>query len=151
MERLKTQWRRMTRHREHMANTAENAEVLERMYHLGQARSAAQEKVANLFERMTKGLTDAELDLMTRKLFLDDLLWTAQQGMALPQGFRDADHVQAELRKVDAAVEQIPRVQEAVRIRNEARVALRDRMVEAGVLSEQDARNPAYFLSLIHI
>lgn len=52
---------------------------------------------------ITKGMTAEDMDLLTRKVVLDDLAWEAQQDHDLPFGFTP-ETLKAARADVDAAV-----------------------------------------------
>ena len=115
------------------------------MRHLEAASEDSREKVVFMFRRVTDGLKPGEIDALTRKMVLDDLLWSSEQGMDLPFGLKGPDDVVIELRKIDNYLQSRPDLMERLNIRNKERSQLRNAMIENNVLTEEQLRNPHYF------
>lgn len=139
------EWARLTRHYEHMPETGHFSDAREKMLHLEQANHVAKEEIAATFKRVMGDLDGGDIDLLTRKMVLDDLLWSSQQGMDLPFGLKDTNQVLDALKDVEAVLAARPDLQQRLVYRTEARVKLRDALVSEGVLTEKQARNPHYF------
>ena len=144
-ETVSQEWKKLTRARQHMAKTKDNADVLEKLIHLEQSEHKAKERISGLFQTVMGGLKAEDVDLMTRKMVLDDLLWSSEQGMALPFGLKNADEVAEALEDVEAALETRPDLMQRLQKREDEREMLRNQMVETGVLTERQAQNPNYF------
>ncbi|MCY4261586.1 MAG: strawberry notch family protein, partial [Rhodobacteraceae bacterium] len=148
-------FRLFTRTWKHLPNDKRSkkkfAEFHEMAYHLSQSQHSAKEKVRGDFERVAKGLGKEDIDLMTRKWVLDDLLWTAGQGMEVPFGYASdsqgdaTEKILADLRSVEAKLAEMPHLQERVDLRNKLRDQVAKEMISSGVLTRQQARNPNYF------
>ena len=145
IEALGEEWRRLTRAREHMPETAEFSDAREKMVHLEQFEHVAKERIAGLFKDVMGGLNESDIDLLTRKMILDDLLWSSEQGMDLPFGLKGMSDVMTALHDVEAAIDARPDLQERLTARNEARDRLKNEMVSSGVLTHKQASNPHYF------
>ena len=135
----------LTRHFKNIDKTPKNADIIEKMLQLESQAGAAQERIANIFRRVVGGLNDAQLRTLTRYIIMKDLLWTAEQGMALPFGLAGIDDVALELRKLQAVLDANPDIKERYDVRQSELDRLRMEMVEAGVLTQAQARNPHYF------
>jgi len=145
VETIKEEYHRLTRYREHLPNTARFSDAREKMIHLEQSEHSAKERIAALFKRVMGGLEQPDVDLLTRKMVLDDLLWTSEQGMRLPFGLKSTEDVLDALQAVEAALEQRPELMERMAIRTEEREVLKHQMISSGVLTYKQAQNPHYF------
>ena len=144
-EALGQEWRRLTRTREHIPSEAKFADVLEKMVHLEQAEHSSKEYIAGLFKQVMGDLNADDVDMLTRKMVLDDLLWTSELGMALPFGLKGTEEVLEALQNVEAVLATRKDLQDRLAIRTKALDTMRNRMVSSGVLTEKQARNPSYF------
>ena len=139
------EWQKLTRARRHMPERAEFSDAREKMIHLEQAGHAAKEKIAAFFNRVMGGLNAEDIDLLTRKMVLDDLLWSSSEGMDLPFGLKGTGDVLDALHGVEAALEGRPDLKERLQVRSEYRDGMTRRMVGAKVLTPKQAKNPHYF------
>lgn len=130
------------RHYIDLPNQAEFSQAREQLRKVEAAPQAAKEEVLRTLKDMTKGMSRKDVDLFTRKVVLDDLTYEVEREHQLPFGFTPED-VTRELAKVDAAL--TDEMLEKVRMRNDLVRRVADDLVEAGVLSRQQIRNPAYY------
>ena len=144
-EAIRQEAKRWTRSREHLPNEAKFSDAREKMVHLEQAEHVAKEEISGLFEKVMGKLEQPDIDLLTRKMVLDDLLWTTNQGMDLPFGLKGVEDVMDALHGVEAAIEAKPELKERLAIRTEAKDKLKDSLISNGVLNAKQARNPNYF------
>ena len=144
-EAIRQEAKRWTRSREHLPNEAKFSDAREKMVHLEQAEHVAKEEISGLFEKVMGKLEQPDIDLLTRKMVLDDLLWTTEQGMDLPFGLKGVEDVMDALHGVEAAIEAKPELKERLAIRTEAKDKLKDSLISNGVLNAKQARNPNYF------
>ena len=145
IEAIKEEWKKMTRSRPHMPETKAMSDAREKLIHLEQAEHSAKEQIAALFKRVMGGLPAADIDLLTRKMVLDDLLWSSEQGMDLPFGLKGQEDVLDALQAVEAVLDKRPELIERMNERTLARDRLKEDMVRSGVLTYKQARNPHYF------
>lgn len=92
-----------------------------------------------------KKLSEDDLKLMTRKMVFDDLLWTPEQNMKIPFGLKTLNDVARALTRIDAQIAARPDLTVRLHLRNEARDTLTQQMLDAGVLTTEQAKNPHYF------
>lgn len=144
-EAVAQEWRRLTRAREHIPQVAHFADLTEKLVHLEQSEHAAKEHIRGLFDRVMGDLNADDIDLMTRKMVLDDLLWSSEQGMDLPFGLKTTDDVLDALKDVEAALAARPELQERLDIRRKEAEDLKTKLIATGVLTYKQARNPHYF------
>ena len=149
MTRLSEAWetmrRNFSRHFPLVDKTPENADLIQKMLHLESQSGTAQDRIANIFQRVVGGLTEGQLKTLTRYLVFKDLLWTSEQGMNLPFGLQGIDDVALELRKLQAKVNATPIIKERFDVRQSELDRIRGDMVAAGVLRPAQAKNPHYF------
>ena len=144
-EAIREEWRKLTRTYQHLPQTRTFADALEKMNHLAQSEHAAKERIASLFDDVMGGLEAQDVDLLTRKMVLDDLLWSSSEGMDLPFGLKGTGDVLDALHDVETALDARPELMARLERRNQARDELKNAMVGAGVLNQRQARNPHYF------
>lgn len=133
-----------SRHWIDLPNAPRFSDVQQQLRKLEAAPNASKEQVVRILRRMTEGMTAQDLDLFTRKVVLDDLMWEIEQEHALPFGFTD-ESARSELAKVDRALAGRPDLSAKVRQRKLIVRDVADRLVAAGVLHRDQIRNPAYY------
>lgn len=145
-EYLARAWHGITRHWISLPNEARYAELQQKLRAIEAAPQAAREQTIRLLDEMVKDFTDEDLDLFTRKVILDDLMWEAGQDHELPFGFTPTTLVAAK-RKIDALVTQKgnPKVWNAVMRRKLLNRQVAQQLVDAGVLEAEQIKNPAYY------
>lgn len=133
-----------TRHFIHMPNTPEFAEAHEALRQLEAAPTAAKEEAVRNLQSVTGKLSPGAYDLFTRKVILDDLAHEAALGHDLPFGFTP-ETMAKEKAKLDRWAENVPEVKDALATRKTIMDDLTGKLVDAGILSEDQVKNPAYF------
>lgn len=136
--------RGFTRRWRDLPNTPFFAEAQVELRKLLAAPEAAREQIVRDLQALVGDMNSAELDLFTRKVVMDDLLWTASQGMKIPFGL-DENTVRIEHARVSAEIAKFPYLVDRVRQRKLLVSRLTDEMVREGVLSRDQANNPAYY------
>ena len=144
-----------TRTYKHLPNRGESktyyAQFHEWAYYVTNSTHASKEKIREYLEGVTKDLSPLDLDLLTRKWVLDDLLWMAEQGKQVPFGYADdanglaADKILEDLQQVEAELAERPELQNRYDLRNKMRDRVTKEMLAVGVLTPEQARNPNYF------
>ena len=132
-------------------NKTKFAQFTEWAYYVSQSSHASKEKIRDYMERVTKGLSPEDLDLLTRKWVLDDLLWTSEQGLDVPFGYVSdkkgtaSMKILEDLKEIEKFLDERPDLRERLDFRNEMRDAVTKEMLATGVLTESQAKNPNYF------
>lgn len=132
------------RHYVHLPNEARFSDVREQLRKLEAAPQASKEQTLRVLRRLTDGMSEADLDLFTRKVVLDDLTWESDQEHELPFDMTPED-VTRELAKVDRLLDGRPDLAAKIRERKLIVRSIADQMVAAGVLHREQVRNPAYY------
>jgi hypothetical protein len=96
-----TAWHGISRHWINLPNTPEYADLQQKLRIIEAAPSYAKERTVAMLEDMVKDFTPADLDLFTRKVILDDLVWDAANERELPFGFTEKS-LWAEKAKIDS-------------------------------------------------
>ena len=113
------------------------------------ARSVSQDRTIRAIEAITAGFGPKKLDLLTRKIILDDLMAEADLGHPLPFGyshyeegiiFTDKTMLEEDLARVDQLIEQNPDVKEAVAKRKRLWSAITSELVNFGVLKQEQLK-----------
>jgi len=133
-----------SRHFIHMPNIPQYAEAHEALRQLEAAPTAAKEEAVRNLRTVTGKLSPGAYDLFTRKVVLDDLAHEASLGHDLPFGFTP-EAMAKEKAKVDRWTENVPEVKDALATRKSIMDDLTGKLVDAGILSEDQVKNPAYF------
>ena len=108
------------------------------------APSVATEEVVRFLHDLTRDMNQAELELFTMKALVDDLQHDVARGMEIPI-FRDYDDLAREKARVDAEIAKRPELEKLVHRRRRYVNDVKRRMIAAGMLSNDEASNPAYF------
>lgn len=133
-----------TRHYIDMPNIPEYAKAHEMLRQYEAAPQAAKEKAVGILKEITKDMTPAEYDLFTRKVILDDLAFEDSQQHQLPFGFTSKT-LANDKAAVDQAVKASPKVEKALFVRKRFLDRVTDQLVDKGILSADQIKNPAYF------
>ena len=120
------------------------ADLSQKIRHLEASQTNAVQFIQNHFMSVTKGLSKAQYDLFTRAIVLEDLVWSAEQGMKISYGL-NAKTAKAELAKVNAELIKHPMVQKRLAMRNATLQKLRHEMIQSGVLDRKRLKNIHYF------
>ena len=133
--------------------TADNAPLLEALRLLKGASARAAVTAQGIFDRIAKGLTDKQLNILNAKLWAEDLMWTHEQGKRVgfhleedqEDGRTAKERLLAVILMADAAIAKDPVLQERLKLRDREREKLRVMLVDSGVLTPESARNPKYY------
>lgn len=137
-----------TRHWRNLPNEPRFADVGQQLRKLEAAPDAAMESSVKYLKQLVEGLSPAEYDLLSRKIVLDDLTWESGIGHQLPFGFTPSAVV-AERQNIDAMVALNPKLIAAMRLRKKHNRDVVEDAVDAGVLTEEQVKNPAYFRHMV--
>lgn len=145
-EKLETVWTGMTRHWVALPNEPRFAALQEKLRAIESAPTFARERTVAMLEELVDGFSNADLDLFTRKVILDDLAWDAANERELPFGFTPQT-LAAEKAKIDRIVMAQPdrKVWNAAMKRKIANRRIAQELVEVGVLEAEQIKNPAYY------
>ena len=135
---------RATRTYEHLPHEAEFSELQERLRHLVAAPDAARVRIAQTLANVLDGIDKEGVQLLTKKILLDDFAWTAEQGMAVPYGLTSADDVAFELQRLESQIAARPDIRERVERRQNTLNSLRNEMLRHKVLRPEQAHNTNY-------
>jgi len=138
-----------SRHYKHLPNDRRFANVKEQLRKMEAAPQAAKDDIVRMLRDITEGMTPADLDLFTRKVVLEDLLWEAQNDHDLPFGLKDEAGVREALAAVDSALQGRADLQEKLRKRQALSSRIAAAMVEAGVLTKEQVANPSYYRHMV--
>ncbi len=133
-----------SRHYKHLPTTPEFADVTEQLRKAESAPEAARDSVIRMMKLVTQDMGVGDIDLFTRKVVLDDLSYEITQDHELPMDLTPED-VHETLARIDALLVDRPDIMEAVETR---RIMVRNiaaKLVEAGVLTENEILNPYYY------
>ena len=148
-ESLNHEKEKMTRHREHIPQDKKRGRVyasyLEKRRRREDAPDVAILKIKNNLHHITKGLDTKQFDLFTRSVIIDNLKWSAEQGMDLPFGFTSLEEVMAEKAKIDAMLESQPDVLAAIKRRDMVLEEMRSNLIRHNVLPPERLKNIRYF------
>ena len=134
-----------TQHYRHLPNNPKFAQVKEWLRAMEAAPESSKGQVIRLLKGITDGMTQQDLELFTRKLILDDLAFEADNDRKLPFGLKTSEDVAAELAIIEPVLAQRPDLQEKLRQRKLISQHIARRLVDEGVLSEEQIKNPNYF------
>ncbi len=137
-----------SRHWRDLPNEPRFADVQQQLRKLEAAPDAAMEASVRHLKKIVGDLSAKEYDLFSRKVVLDDLSWDTAEGRDLPFGFTPSTLVAAR-REIDAQINLNPKLIKAIRERKTHNHAVADAMVEAGVLTRDQIKNPAYFRHMV--
>lgn len=137
---------KMARHWVNLPNVPKYAGLQQKLRALESAPQAAKEETIRLLQDMVKGFTREDLDLLARKVILDDLMWEVEAEHELPFGL-NPETLKVEKARVDAIVRAQPdqRVWNAAMRRKLVNRRVAQQLVDSGVLSSERIKNPAYF------
>jgi hypothetical protein len=145
---LATQRRRITREFQHLPRTAQFAPLRNDLLKLTKQGQVAQDTTLRAIQGITTEFTPELLELFEQKVVLDDLMFEAEQGRALPFGFTP-DTLATDHAEVSGRVEATPEVREAIARRNALWDAVKSEYIESmadiGFNVGDRFQNPAYF------
>jgi hypothetical protein len=136
-----------TRHYIDLPNEARYADVGQQLRKLEAAPEYSKERIVQVLKSLTGKMSPADYELFTWKVVLDDLAWTASQGMEIPFGYQDEAEVRTDLAALDRALADRPGVLDKVRERKLIVTALADELAEHGIISQN--RNPFYYRHMV--
>ena len=119
------------------------ADAHEWLRSLKAAPSVASGEVVRHLSKLTEGLNAERLDLMTRKVFMDDFYGDVKQGMQVPF-WAAAEEFMESYREVNAVLASDPDLASRVRRRQAYVRSVARRMVEAGVISAERLKRKNY-------
>ncbi|MBL8797988.1 MAG: hypothetical protein JNM56_29085 [Planctomycetia bacterium] len=135
----------LTRARQHLPNNAEFATANEVLRLLDAVPQQAGDEVSRTVAAIVDPLGPKQLQLFERKLIVDNLLASVDRGEPLRFGFESKAEVETYRQQLDALIEQLPAVQQALKTRAEVVREKVQQLVELDILDAEAARNPAYF------
>lgn len=149
-EKAERTWAGMTRHWIELPNDPVYASLQEKLRQIEAAPTVAKERGIRMLDDLIKGMSEADLDLFSRKVVLDDLAWSARFDKDLPFGLTKTS-LAKEKANIDAMVEaQEGRiVWKAVMKRKMINRGIAEELVKAGVLEAGRIKNPAYFRHMV--
>jgi hypothetical protein len=152
LEKAKAWWEDLTggftRHWRALPNTPQFADVSQQLRKLEAAPHAAMTHSVEYLRSLVSKMDAKEYDVFARKVVLDDLAWDAGEGRELPFGFTPSTLTAARA-NVDALINANPKLVKAVRERKAHNAQITDAMVESGVLTKDQVKNPAYFRHMV--
>lgn len=137
-----------TRHWRALPNLPRFSDVAQQFRKLEAAPEAAKDASVRYLRDLVGKMDKEEYDLFSRKVVLDDLAWEAGAEHQLPFGFTPRT-LRAERIKIDALIDGNEKLVEAVRARKAHNREIADAMVEAGVLTADQIKNPAYYRHMV--
>ena len=135
---LAKEWVRQYRY---LPNEKQYADLIMKMRPVQEGLHNSAEKVTRFMTDMTKGLSKKDLDLLSRAIYLPDLLWSKANGMEVAFGFETLEELERADAQVKEALEQHPHVAERLEIRKQFMDEVRQELIEADVLSPEALRN----------
>ena len=131
------------RNYQHLPRTARFANAHEWLRSLVAAPAAASGEVERHVTKLVDGLDERRLDLLTRKVFMDDFYEDVKQGMKVPF-WDDPDEFMDSYRETNAEIERDSELLRRVRWRRAYVRNVAKRMVEAGVISPSRLQRKNY-------
>ena len=119
-----------TREFEYLVRTPENAELAFNLRKLQKQRNVADDAAVRNIQHILEGLDAKSENLFRRKVILDDLVKTAEDGKDIPFGF-ELESAKSELARVDAEISKYPQISDAIQRRADYWDTLRGEYVEA--------------------
>jgi len=134
-----------------LPNVPEFAQAHEWTRHLTAAPGAARSEVLRHVRELVADLSADELDMMTRKVVMDDLYEDVQRGMDIPLFFESKDEFMAEYREINRKMKAAAnaRVMERVRIRRQYIRQVGERLAEHGIIPKTALQRKNYMMHQI--
>lgn len=107
-------------------------------------KQIAQDKTLRALNQILFKLGAKKLDLFTRKVILDDLVFEASRGHLLPFGYTDS-LLQADHEHISRVVAQNPDVLESIELRRTLLEAVKKDLIDAGIMDAEQFKNTNYF------
>lgn len=146
-------WAKASRNYENLPKNSEFSELNFHLVQLAKQRGIASAKTLQGLKGLTADLKDGNLyDLYRRKVILDDLLTTVEEGKAIPFGFTK-DSLKTELARLDAEIAVEPKVGKALSDRSTLWDAIKkdysDAMDSIGFDVKERLKNESYFRHMV--
>ena len=141
---IKDHWHGISRHYKELPNSAQFAAVQQKLVQIESAPTAARQQVIRTLQNMIKDFDQADMEAFSWKVLIDDLSWEVEQEHDLPfnLSYEQLDQMRD---GVEAELDARPYLRDAVRARLNVVQRVASEMVRSGVLSPEQARNPAYY------
>ena len=128
----------------HLPRAPQFADAYAYLRQVKAAPAVATEEIVRYLHDLTRGLSAAQLELFTMKAVSDDLHYDVARGLDIPI-FHDAAEFIREKGRIDAEIAKQPDLMKLIHRRRRYVQSVKRRMIEAGMLSPDEAANPAYF------
>ena len=136
-------YNRLTRHWRSLAEIKENADVIEKMRQLEASPQVALNEIASYHTQVMKGLTEDQQKVVSRTIFLRNLLWRGEMGLSLPKPF-NLDNVKEELGRLEDVVEADPKIAARIAKRQAFQKRIAGELVKHKILTPEQIANPSY-------
>ncbi|MFZ2938544.1 MAG: hypothetical protein WA066_07600, partial [Candidatus Omnitrophota bacterium] len=138
-----------TREYEHLPRTAEFAQLRFDLLRLAKQKGVASDKTARAIENITASLKHFDdFDVYRRKVILDDLAYTIEQGKEIPFGFT-RETLTTEINRLNEIIQKRPQIKEALERRKKLWGALKSDYINAmdaiGFDVHEKMQNEVYF------
>lgn len=143
-------YHRATRTYPDLPNKPEFAELRNILSKQKNVKMVAQDRTARILQGITADIGPNKLDLLTRKIVLDDLIQEAKANRPLPLGYSEFDEsgkliikqdlLNADKEKIDKLVFANPDIAEALTRRNKIWKAITDELVKYNILKEEQVK-----------
>ena len=133
----------------HIQRTPENAIFIDMIRTMPEERRFARERAIREIialldnDGTVQALDSAGLDLLTYKVFIQDMLSEAKINRSVPRDF-SIEELEAEDARLDGLINEVPSVKKAYETRQELWKRVSQDLLERGVLDEESAKNQAY-------
>lgn len=131
-----------SRHYVNLPNIPEFSKAHEALRQFEAAPEAAKEEAVRMLREITADLTQAEYDIFSRKVVLDDFEFEASVNHKIPFGL-PGHQVEVELDKINPLI--TPKIQTALDNRKQHIDRITKRLVRADILKKEQTKNPAYY------
>lgn len=143
---------KMSRTYEHLPNTGEFSELKYSLKLLEKSKGMVPDRVFRTIDSITYDLGPNNYDIFRKKLVLDDLHYTAEQGKEVPRGFTK-DQIKVTKQYIDQSIVNNPKVIRSLEKRKQVWDSVRDSVIKAysdiGINVDNVFSNPDYFRHLI--
>ena len=129
-------------------NDQANARAIEWFQRLRDYPSAAKETAVRSIDKITKKLSPDEFSMFERKVLHDDLKHEVDQDHALPFGYT-VKSLESDAKRLDSMIENSSNIKKALQDRKETMDDLSGKLVGAGILTEEQLKNPSYFRHMV--
>jgi len=111
---------------------------------LQELKGIAQDRVLRLLNQLIYRFGPNKLELFTRKIVLDDLMYEMGRGHELPFGYKQ-ETLETDQKNITEIVDKNPDIREALEQRKALLEAVKKDLVNAGIMDEEAFKNPSYF------